>query len=180
MLKIAIVGNIASGKSTVEKIIASKGYKVYDTDKIAHEILASNNDVIKEFGTNNRKELAKIVFSNKEKLDRLEKIIHPLVKEEIFKIFSKVKDSVFISVPQLFEAGFDKFFDKIIYITADESIRLKRLMLRNNLTLEEAQIRINSQKEDEKRNFSDFVIENNGDLESLKKSVENVIFLIHK
>ena len=47
MLKIAIVGNIASGKSTVEKIIASKGYKVYDTDKIAHEILASNNDVIK-------------------------------------------------------------------------------------------------------------------------------------
>ena len=98
----------------------------------------------------------------------------------LFKIFSKVKDSVFISVPQLFEAGFDKFFDKIIYITADESIRLKRLMLRNNLTLEEAQIRINSQKEDEKRNFSDFVIENNGDLESLKKSVENVIFLIHK
>ena len=175
MLKIAIVGNIASGKSTVEKIIESKGFNVYDSDKIAHEILASNEEVKQRFGTVDRKELAKIVFSNLSMLKMLESIIHPLVKQEIENIFQRAKETVFISVPQLFEAGFESLFDKIIYVTAEKNIRLERLMKRNNLTKEEALVRINAQKEDEKIEKSDFVIQNNNSLNDLEKEVENVL-----
>ena len=175
MLKVAIVGNIASGKSTVEKIIESKGFKVYDTDEFAHKILASNLDVIKQFGTNNRQELAKIVFSNPDKLKKLELIIHPLVKNELQKIFSGEEKIVFISVPQLFEAGFETLFDKIIYITADKNIRKERLMKRNSFNLEEAEKRINAQIDENKKEKSDFIIENNFTLKDLENSVINIL-----
>ena len=66
MLKFAITGNIASGKSTVEKIIEANGFKVYDTDKIAHDILDNSVEVKNVFATTDRKELAKIVFNNPE------------------------------------------------------------------------------------------------------------------
>ena len=178
MLKIAIVGNIASGKSTVEKIIEAKGFKVYDTDKIAHEILASSKDIEQEFGTLDRKEIAKIVFSDANKLKKLESIIHPLVKKELLKIFELDEKFVFVSVPQLFESGMNTLFDKIIFIDASEKIRLERLMKRNSLTEDDAKKRISSQKVADKREKSDFVIENNGNLEELHAQVDKVLGLI--
>ena len=176
MLKVAIVGNIASGKSTIENFLRKKGYKVYDTDVIAHDILASSPEVMDEFGTNIRSEIAKNVFSHPEKLKKLEMIIHPQVKEEILKIFQdNNEDIVFVSVPQLFEAGFDTLFDKIIYITADEKIRKERLIKRNNFTPEEAQRRIVAQNEECKFEKSDFVIENNSSLEVLYNNLNKVL-----
>lgn len=178
MLKIAITGNIASGKSTVEKIIENNGYKVYDTDKIAHKILENSEDVKKAFKTVDRKEIAKRVFSSPEKLKLLESIIHPKVKEEILKIFDSEEKLVFISVPQLFESGFDTLFNKIIYVTADRALRLERLIKRNNLTIEEAEIRINAQVEKDKIKKSDYIIENNTDLVNLQNKVKEVLELI--
>lgn len=176
MIKVAITGNIASGKSAVEKILLEKGYKVFDTDKIAHEILKNNEDVKNIFGTTDRKELGKIVFDNQEKLKQLEEIIHPKVKEEILKIFEIEEEIVFISVPQLFESGFDKLFDKIIFISADERIRLERLMKRNSLNLEDAQKRISAQlNENEKIKKSDFLIENNSNIENLTEKIDEAL-----
>ena len=178
MLKIAITGNIASGKSTVEKIIEDNGYKVYDTDKIAHKILENSEEVKETFGTVDRKKIAKIVFTNSKKLQLLESIIHPKVKEELLKIFNSNEKVVFISVPQLFESGFDTLFDKIIFVTANENIRKERLIKRNSFTPKEAQKRIDAQKEDGKTAKSDFVIENNSDYESLKEQVEKTLSIL--
>lgn len=175
MIRLAIVGNIASGKSTVEDLIKSYGYKVFDTDKIAHQILENNQKVKEVFGTDDRKKIAKIVFSDSKKLKILEAIIHPEVKKEILKIFELKEDFIFISVPQLFEANFEALFDKIIFISADENLRLERLMKRNNLSKEDAQKRISAQmNEKEKISKSDFVIYNNESFDELEKEV-NVI-----
>jgi dephospho-CoA kinase len=178
MLKVAITGNIASGKSVVEKILESKGYKIYDTDKIAHEILENSSEVKQVFGTTDRKKIAEVVFSDSEKLKLLESIIHPRVKDELNKIFSNDLEVVFISVPQLFETGFDNLFDKVIYVTADRQIRLERLMKRNSLNEEEALKRINAQNEAGKVEKSDFVIVNNSDLEKLDSEVEKILSIL--
>ncbi len=189
MLKIAIVGNIASGKSTVEDYISSKGYSVYDTDKISHEILNYSKDEIKaafckydilEKNQISRKKIAEIVFANKEEKQKLENIIYPKLKQNLSEIFDNCKSRVvFVSVPLLFEVGWQNLFDKIIFVKADDDIRLSRLMKRNNLTKEQALLRINSQKpQADKVMRSDFIICNNDDIISLQKQTDEIIILL--
>ncbi len=181
MIKVALTGNIACGKSEVQKILLDLGYKVFDTDVCAHSILENNISVIKEFGTNSRNELSKIVFYDKKKLNKLEEILHPLIKEEIFIFFQTNQSSnlAFVAVPQLFEAGFDIYFDKIIFISSNYNLRLERLMKRNSYSREYAILRLNSQaNEKEKIEKSDFVIENNSSLEDLKIKVIECLKLL--
>ena len=123
MLKVAITGNIASGKSCVEAILSSKGFDVYDTDSIAHDILSTSFKVREAFndfdisnykGEISREKLGRVVFLNPEKKKVLESIIHPEVKNELNRIFefNSGKEFVFVAIPLLFEAHFEDLFDK--------------------------------------------------------------------
>ena len=179
MLKYAITGNIASGKSQVEKILLEKGYPVYDSDKFAHEILNTITDFygyeVFTDGKIDRKKLGRLVFENSEIKQQLEALVHPKVKEKILEMFEKHSTDkvVFISVPLLFEADFTDLFDKILFISCPDKIRLERLMSRNSLSENEAKQRIEAQIPEElKIKHCDYVIKNDSNLENLKLEIE--------
>lgn len=191
MIKVALTGNIASGKSQVEKILLSLGYKVADTDKINHFILLtdrvaineiktsfSDDDILDEEGTISREKLGKIVFSQNEKKLILEGILHKRITAKVIDFFNQNEKEkvVFVAVPLLFETHQEGLFDKIIFVSADEDVRLKRLMERNNYSKKYAQTRIASQlPETEKILKSDYVIYNNADFISLRNNVNSVL-----
>lgn len=192
MLKVAITGNIASGKSSVEGILRQKGYKVLDADFVVHELLEDENikkqviSAFKDFdilegNEISRKKLGQIVFKDEALRKKLESILHPFVKIEIEQFFEKEKNAkfAFVSIPLLFEANLESMFDKIILVYADDEIRLNRLIERNNLSLEYAKNRLAIQmSQDEKVSLSDFVIYNNENLCDLIPKVEEIINLL--
>lgn len=186
MIKYAITGNIASGKSAVEKILANAGETVIDADKISHELLKNNSEVIEAFkgydilseGKISREKLGKIVFSDKNQKKILEEILHPQIKQKIQEFFEQNKDKerIFAAVPLLFEAKMEEMFDKIVFIYCDDKIRLERLLQRENYTIEYAKSRMKSQlNQDGKVKYSDIVIYNNSTLDELERLVKKLI-----
>ncbi len=190
MKRIAICGNIASGKSTVQKILEAKGYKVLDTDEISHKLLTVKNkklfeafknyDVFKD-GEFSRYKVGQLIFSDEKARQIISSIMHPQIADEIKKFFdvNKSEEFLFVGIPLLFEANMQSMFDKIIFIYADDDLRLERLLKRNNYTTEHAMARIASQMpQNLKLNKSDYVLNNKGSLEDLSKAVDNLLSVI--
>lgn len=187
MIKIAITGNIASGKSAVQKILEEKGFKVLDTDKTGHKLLNSINeikttfksyDIFDETGEISRDKLGKLIFNNKDLKTKLETILHPAIRKEILKFFTENKSetAVFVGIPLLFETGMRNIFDKALLIYTDDVTRKKRLIKRNSYTPEYADIRMKSQmSQDEKKLLCDYVIYNNGTISDLYKAVNDFL-----
>lgn len=190
MKRIAICGNIASGKSTVQKFLEEKGYKVLDTDVVSHKLLTvKNKDLYEAFKSydvfnNNefsRYKIAQLIFSDEDARLKIASIMHPQVAVEIKKFYENNKSEkfLFVGIPLLFEAKMEALFDKIIFVYTDDNLRLERLLKRNNYTLEHAKARIKSQiSQDEKVKKSDYIINNNSDIETLKKSVIELLSII--
>lgn len=186
---IGLTGGIGSGKTTVAKIIESKGYPVYYSDMRAKKIVNHNADLkakiiqllgkesYDEHGRYNRKWIAQKVFSNDELLLGLNAIIHPVVKQD-FELWQNAQKSDFIfkETALLFELGLDKNCFKSILISAEDNLRFKRLMDRDGKTCREIGAIIRKQMpEEEKRQRADFIIENNTNREDLKQKIEEIL-----
>ena len=186
MIKYAITGNIASGKSQVEKVLVENNFIVFDADKLAHDILVQDSTVrdafkdydVLENGLLSRTKLGRLVFNNASLRKKLEDIVHPLVKKRILELFEEYKNEkyIFISIPLLFETGMNDMFDKIILVSIDRKIQLQRLINRNNLSEDDALSRINAQMlEDTKLTKSDYIIENNSTIEEFMSMINKFV-----
>lgn len=189
MIRIALVGNIASGKSTVEKFLTEKyGFSVLDTDKACHFLLEKlsakiiqefkNYEILDENGRLSREKLGKVVFYNEDLKAKLENILYPNLRVEINRYFEehKSEEIVFVAIPLLFEANMENLFDKIMFVYCNDEIRLERLIKRNNYTREYAQKRLNSQlSQEEKVEKSDIIIQNNSNKIALEQEIDKAL-----
>lgn len=175
-LKIGITGGIGSGKSYVAKIFKALGVPFYDADKEAKALMNTNQDIktalTDEFGSEvydirgrlNRSYLASQVFKDKERLDKLNAVVHPIVIQhgEDWALSQTFPYSL-KEAALLFESGSYKKLDYTILVTAPTDIRIKRVMQRDAITREEVLDRMNKQLSDEeKQKLADFTIVNDG------------------
>ena len=186
MLKLGITGNIASGKSQAQSVFKGLSIPVIDADEIVNSLYSDKNFALKaeekffkykitNDGKVDKNLLLKIIFDDLNFKKEFEKFVHTFVLSEIEKFFSlNLSENIVVaSVPLLFETEWEKYFDKILLITADDEIRLERLMKRNSLSKGQALIRVNSQMpQDKKIKKADFVIENNSSLEELNEKIK--------
>ena len=178
MKKIGLTGGIGSGKSTIGRIFKTLGIPVYDSDKEAKTLIQTNSEIkdslISIFGEAafvrgqyNKEFVSQHVFGDKEKLRKLNSVVHPEVKKhfETWCAEKSEKGAMYIikEAAILFESGASQGLDSVIAINASEEVRLARVMNRDRIELSEIQKRINNQLTDEERSsHADYVIDNSG------------------
>ena len=187
---IGLTGTFGSGKSSVLRLLRKEGAVTISADQIVHSLLRRKTvkEAVKNIfgpavlkkGQVNRPALAKIVFTDKEKRRKLEKLLHPMVKEKILtdaQIFSRRKKTVVVEVPLLFESGFLEPFDYIVCVSAKPEV-LRIRMQKKGITATEVENRSSSQWQiSEKEKRSDAIIENS---ESRAKTEKQVSALLYK
>jgi len=183
---IALTGGIATGKSTVCKILKLNGFSIIDADSIAHKELDKHSREIiqmfgKEFVEDNivlRKKLGKLIFSNEKKKLELEAFIHPLIKDEIYKeakILEEKGKTYFIDIPLFFENMHYPIAKSLLVYTPKE-IQVKRLMQRDKINIEEAHLKISNQMDiEKKKKLASLLIDNSSSLENLQNEVARII-----
>lgn len=189
MLKVGLTGGIGSGKSTVSSMFLQKGIDIIDADKISRQVLNAYPQILasirKEFGDRffgpsgelKRKELGNYIFEENSRKEKLDSIIIPYIKHmirsEIEKLNKEKKEICIVDAPTLIEHGFHKEMDINILVWVDRNTQLTRLKKRDLLSDQEAVNRINSQMPlDEKRELSDYIIDNTKDISWTQEQFE--------
>jgi len=191
---IGLTGGIGTGKSTVSQILKEKKFPVIDLDVISHEVIKFPKvveKIVENFGkevleynnTGNwivsREKLGRVIFGNREKRLILNSIMHPeilrIMREKILEC-KKENKIIFVEIQLLFEVQWEKEFDYILLVSAEKETQIKRILARDNRSKEEALNIINSQMSlDEKKKRSDYVIENDGNIQDLEKKVDDFL-----
>lgn len=181
---VGLTGPTGSGKSSASAIAALMGIKVINCDMLSRKATekgsaglkaltkAFGEGILNEDKTLNRKALAKLAFSNAENTELLNKTILPhivkLVKSQIGD------ENIILDAPTLFESGVDSICDKTIAVLADDKIRLKRIIARDSITVDEAKLRMSAGKDDKFYSKADFTVYNNEDTDSFEKSISEL------
>ena len=191
---LGITGNIASGKSTVSSIFKDLGFKLYDADKIAKEILNKKEtikkitekfpkEIIGNDGYVNKIKMKELIFKSDEYRNLLNSIIHPLV----FEFYKDIKneniknENIIFDIPLLYETNMQTLCDKVVLVVSDYNLKIERISKRDNISKNLAKKIIESQMDDEaKMRKADYVIFNNGSYEKLKEKTLEIYMEISK
>jgi dephospho-CoA kinase len=190
--KIGLTGGIASGKTTVTDCFKKLGTKVIDADVISHEVTEPSGsafeEILSEFGSEildekgliNRKRMREIIFDDQSKKKILEEIIHPKVRDEMFKRINKSDDHyLIVSVPLLVETGMNRIMDRTLLVDCSEDTQIERLMHRDKITLNEARAILKNQASRSDRNkIADDLIVNEKNVTLIE--LENEVLELHK
>ena len=193
MKVIGLTGGIGSGKSTVSGYLRDQGYLILDADQIAHDITkkgspvlqqiaaAFGDDMLDEEGNLQRKKLAAVAFATPENKALLESLttaeVVRLIAEAVVQLRNCGKyDIIFVDAPLLFEAGVDQLTDLVWMVSADEEIRIARVMARDQISREDVLQRIANQMDNtEKIRRSQEVIDNSQGKDELYQQVEALL-----
>ena len=186
---IGVTGISGSGTSTVSAILAEHGGFVISADALARDVMKKGQpayyNVLEAFpelcgtdvnGELNRKALSQIVFFNPQKLAVLESIIHPIVIAKTTELLDNDYPFSVIDAPLLIEPGMHKLCHSVWLVTATKETRIQRIMARDGIDTSAATRRIKCRKGDKfLRSYADIIIENNGSLENLRMSIEEIL-----
>lgn len=188
-MRVGLTGGIASGKSTVSKILRELGAVVIDADQLARDVVAAGTPglaaVVEEFGPEvltpdgelDRPAVADLVFGDDAARKRLEAIVHPLVFEEITRLEAEAPEGAVVvhDIPLLAESGRADSFDAVLVVDAPPEVQLQRMVQDRGWSREDAESRMAAQASpEERRALATYVIENNGTRDELRRQVEKV------
>jgi dephospho-CoA kinase len=189
---IAVTGGIGSGQSTVCTRLLERGCRIIDVDKKAKQIInkdaALQRELKKVFGEKifsadgklNRKLLAQIAFKEESNTLQLNNLIHPRMVAEVVEEMESARFSgkyplIVIDAALIYEISIEQMFDAIIVVYASMENRIKRVMERDGLSRREIITRVRRQIPlDDKKQWADFVVDNNGSLEDLKRQTDQI------
>ena len=188
MYKLGITGGIGSGKSTASEFFKKKGAFIFDADSEAKNLLTNNSNlsqrIIATFGSQvttkkqlDLKRLSALVFSSHSLQNKLNNIVWPEVSSVMIDAAEKAENNgitlFIVDAALLIEAGFNDFFNSILLITADKSMRLNRILLRKNIPENQIEKRMALQMpESEKQKQAQTTIKNNGNMQELHTQLE--------
>lgn len=191
---IGVTGGLGAGKSTVARMLKTGESELIDADKLAHQLLSRGEIAYKKivtfFGSGilkpdkniDRKKLAGVVFLHSPALKKLNSIVHPELKKEIFRrIDNSSKRFIILDAALIIEAGLRRKLDKLVVVTAKKSQQMERSAGKLAINNRQAALRIKSQiSQDEKSRFADFIIDNSGSINKTRKQVLEIRRLLWK
>ncbi|GIO39334.1 dephospho-CoA kinase [Paenibacillus antibioticophila] len=190
-MNIGLTGGIATGKSTVSQMLVARGAALIDADVVARRIMEPGHPVlakvVERFGETvlladgqlNRKRLGEIVFSDPVERKALEDITHPAIRREMKAELEALEREnperlVVADIPLLYESGLENLYEKIMVVYVPRSLQLERLMQRDALTVQEAELRLAAQMDiEEKRRRADILIDNSRSYEETESQIDD-------
>ena len=187
---VGLTGTIGSGKSLAASLFKELGAFVIDADQISRDLVAPGKPawqkIIDAFGDGvlspdqslNRPVLAEIVFKHDRKKKLLEEILHPEVIAEEMRVYKAIQEKepgrvVIVDSPLVIESGHYKNMDRVVVVVADPELQIERVMKRNGFSRQDIQLRMDKQlSHEEKLKFADHRLDNNTDLNGLKRNVQ--------